>query len=218
MVRLSTPVFAALLAALLLAACSPDRSPQADAQTACAPEWQPEPGTTLLASLPTDSGMHGLWDPQRFRTLCDFDAWARNFVDDQDIRRHIASGAFVPIYVQSDGVALIEVRVGSAQAPASFDPGAQARIERRSSPYLFVSQGMVGVSGIEYINAYSGDASRFLALPPGRWVAEVLQVEPQEGLDSQLADRVPNFVVLLNPEPAQGPPHYSQDVDTFGAR
>ena len=100
-------------------------------------------------------------------------------------------------------------------APATFAPGAQTRVERRSSPYLFVSKGMVGVSGIEYINGYSADASRILELPPGRWVAEVLQVEPQEGLDRQLADRVPNFVLLLNPEPAQ-PPRYSPDADTFG--
>ncbi|HYP70882.1 MAG TPA: hypothetical protein VEP93_08335 [Variovorax sp.] len=207
-------VLAALLAAFTLAACSPERGPQADASNGCAVEWKAQAGTSLVASLPTDSGMHGLWNPEAFKAVCDFDAWAHNFVEERDIQRHIAAGAFVPIYVHADGAPLIDLRVGSAQAPAVFDPGTQARVERRSRPYLLVSNGMVGVSGIEYINAYSDEGARFLNLPAGRWVAQVLEVEPQDGLDKQLADKVPNFVVLLNPEPAQRP-DYSQDVDTF---
>ena len=206
--------FASLAAAFALVACNPERSPQADASNGCPAEWKPEAGTRLVASLPTDSGMHGLWNPEAFKAVCDFDTWARNFVEERDIRRHIAAGAFVPIYVHSDGAPLIDVRVGSAQAPATYEPVAQARVERRSQPYLLVSSGMVGISGIEYINAYSDDGARFLKLPAGRWVAEILEVEPQEGLDKELADKVPNFVVLLNPEPAQRP-DYSQDVDTF---
>lgn len=210
-----SPFLVALLATLLLGACSPDRgSPQAIAPNDCTVEWKPESGTTLAASLPTDSGMHGLWDPDAFKNICDFDSWARNFVENADIQRHIAAGSFVPIYVHSDGAPLIELRVGSAQVAATFEPGTQTRVERRSKPYLFVSTGMVGISGIEYINGYSSDGSRFLGLPTGRWTVEVLEVEPQDELDKQLADKVPNFVVLLNPEPAQRP-QYRQNVDTF---
>lgn len=201
--------------AAALAGCSPEPSERrAEAAATCSPQWTPQQGSTLRGSFPTDSGMHGLWSPEAFRTICDFKSWEKNFVDDKDIERHIAAGRFVPIYVHSDGNPLIEVRLGLGGAMARFDPGADALVVRRSKPYLYASSGAFAVSGIEYINGSFKEHPRMLALPAGRWVVDVLEIDPRPGLDSKIADQVPNFVVLVNPEPAAAP-SYRTSVETF---
>lgn len=158
--------------------------------------------------------MHGLWDPEAFQNICEFDQWEKQFLQNAAIERNIGAGAFVPIYVHSDGAPLFDLRVGTTQRPAHFDSGAVATITKRSKPYLFVSRGAMGLSGIEYINGMADESRRFVALAPGRWVVEILEVQPRDGLDKLAAEKVPNFVALINPEPVQPPP-YSKTVETF---
>jgi len=172
-----------------------------------------EDGNTLRAVLPTDSGMHALWDPEAFRSVCSFETWEQALLKKDGIRRHIQAGAFVPIYVHSDGSPLIEVRVGTATGPAAYDQ-ASAKILRRSGAYLFKSEGALAVSGIEYIGGEPKESARALKLPPGRWSVVILEVEAIAGTPKDIAKTIPDFVALVNPEPVSTPT-YRQTEETF---
>lgn len=201
------------LALFFMGGCTRE-PPQVSAVQTCVPQWTVETGSVLRASLPTDSGMHGLWDPEAFRSICDFDSWAREFLNDESIEKHIVAGAFVPIYVHADGRPLIEVRIGSLETPARFSDEVEASASRRSKLYLFVSHGVLGVSGVEYIGGGLSHGARAIELKPGRWQVEILEVQPRPTLEASAANRVPNFVALVNPE-SQGRVEYRRTVETF---
>ncbi len=92
----------------------------------------------LIAALPTDSGMHALWDSTSFSHICDYDDWEKEILDNADIERHISNGAFVPIYVHSDGTPSIELRVGNISQVEY--------IKERERPWVVVKLSLIYLS------------------------------------------------------------------------
>lgn len=168
----------------------------------------------MIAALPTDSGMHALWDPQSFRSVCSFETWEDAILKNDGIRKAIGVGAFVPIYVHSDGTPLIDLRIGTRDKPSVFGDVPNGKITRQSKPFLFVSQGHVALSGIEYIRGTTDASTRVLPLRPGRWSVVTAEVETREGVPEKDGETVPNFIVLINPEIAPETV-YGQTEETF---
>jgi hypothetical protein len=187
----------------LCAACS--RSPEQ-------PEHLVRAGPVLRGAYVTDSGMHGLWSRTAYADV-DYGNWAEHFIDQASLGAHIAKGDFVPVYVHSDGVPVIELRSGRAGAPAALSGEERGRVRARSDPYLFVSDGAVNVSGIEYVNGDPDPYVGAMRLPEGRWTAVVYFLEWPESRSGEAGSHPPDFVVTLNPE--VGSPRYRRSVETF---
>lgn len=169
----------------------------------------------IKAVLPTDSGMHGLWDPSAFGQVCTFKQWEKLFVENPAIERSIAAGSFVPIYVHSDGAPMFEVRVGSANAPSTISDKELPMVRQKSQSYLFVSHGLLSLSGIEYIHGFQdAHAISTIELPQGRWVAQVVELEAPQDANGKPTSDVPDLLILLNPE-GQTPAAYRRSVETF---
>src|SRR5579862_3852813 len=95
----------------------------------------------LRGPYATDCGMVALWDPASFQNVTDFDTWEPELVEDEDIERHIKVGAFVPLYIHSDGCFEVEVRVGGPGAFAVLSDRERQYLGPTSQAYLFRSQG-----------------------------------------------------------------------------
>jgi hypothetical protein len=172
--------------------------------------------TTIKAVVATDAGMHGLWDPAAFAAICDFNAWEKTFVKNETIEPYIRRGSFVPIYIHEDGGPLFEVRVGSDASPAAPSAQEENWATATSAPYLFVSQGALALSGIEQIHGGGDIDVKPIALPAGRWMVTTHILEPPREASGK-NDRVPNFLVLVNPEPKEAPT-YRTSVETFSKK
>jgi len=168
----------------------------------------------------TDSGMIALWEPQRFSNITDYGTWERELLEDTDISRHIDQGAFVPLNIHADGAYDCAIRHGTGEAPATLSDREQRFLTVSSEPYLFRSNGMLAISGLEYIGRTPGNSASFLALSSGDWTATIHLIdwtqEPgaksKDGKPTKAA--LPDFVVLLNPSAAEI--RYRMKVDTFG--
>jgi hypothetical protein len=82
-----------------------------------------------------------------------------------------------------------------------------------SEPYLFQSDGMLALSGIEFINGGGSPWVRAVHLPAGRWTAIVRVLEPPHDPSGQ-NDGIPNLLVCINPE-SHPAPVYRSLVETF---
>lgn len=190
---------------LLLPACA--RSPERT-------EYTVRAGPVLRAAYVTDSGMHGLWSRTAYAGVGDPGSWAKHLIDEASRDAHIAMGDFVPIHVHSDGAPIIELRSGRAGAPAALSGEERGWVRARSDPYLFVSDGVVNISGIEYVNGDPEPHVGAMRLPRGRWTAVVYFLEWPESRFDRAKSYPPDFVVTLNPE--VGSPPYRRSVETFG--
>ena len=94
--------------------------------------------------------MHGIWSPAAFADVDGYDSWARELEDDNDILRHVQAGDFVPINIEADLVAEIEVRVNTSP-PALLSNREQKFLAVSSQAYRFQSSGAVAVGGIEHV-------------------------------------------------------------------
>jgi hypothetical protein len=173
----------------------------------------------LRRVIATDSGMVALWEPQRFYSVTDYGAWERELLEDADISRHIQQGAFVPINIHADGAYDCAIRNGSDSMPATLSDREHRYLTVSSEPYLFRSNGTLAISGLEHIGRSPGDSASFLALSGGNWAATIHLIdwtqEPgaksHDGKPSKTA--LPDFIVLLNPSPAEI--GFRTKVDTF---
>jgi hypothetical protein len=129
--------------------------------------------STIKSVFSTESGMHGLWSPNAFARVCDLAAWERIFLKNEQIEPFIRQGSFVPVYVHEDGGALFELRVGSIISPAMPTLDESSWTTETSDPYLFQSDGVLALSGIEYLNGSPNSDVRAIPLPSGRWVVTI---------------------------------------------
>jgi hypothetical protein len=180
----------------------------------CPETFEGESTTRLQAVLPTDSGMHAIWDPSAYADICGYETWEKQVLETKDNERHVRAGHFVPLYVHADGSPAIEIRVGRADAPSALADAESAWVTASSEEYLFVSKGTANVSGIEYIGGKRDPAIRSLALPTGRWRVKVHLLEAPESVRSQNGLYPPDLLVLANPETAAHGP-YRQSEETF---
>ena len=130
---------------------------------------QADSGLQIVGVLPTDSGMHAVWDRGHFNGVVDYDTWEAELLHDADIERHIADGHFVPINIHADDAYAIAVRFDSVTLPALSGDEIR-RVVVASEPYVFNSKGRIDVSGIEYV-AEVPDQTRTLSavVPAGRY-------------------------------------------------
>jgi hypothetical protein len=89
--------------------------------------------------MATDAGMFGLWSPASFVDIVDYDTWESELLEDDDIKRHITAGAFVPVNIGSDGAFQVFARVGSASTTASLTQRERQYALVSSKPYLFIT-------------------------------------------------------------------------------
>ncbi len=176
----------------------------------------------IAGVMRTDSGMFGLWSPAAFGHVSDYDSWEAELADDEDIARHLAAGAFVPVNIGFDGDFKIAVRVGSSADPAELTDRERGYLLMTSDPYVFLSAGVAVVSGIEYVHTLA-DIGLQVPLPMGRWCVRValIQSDKEPGQrDEQgqpLPSALPAFTLLINPE--QDPNStYRTSVATFEQR
>jgi hypothetical protein len=198
----------------LLAACSRPEQTETLASKDCPSQLVPTDPADIRAPLPADSGMHAIWDPHAFKDVCSFEAWEKKFIQDGDIEASIKVGKFVPIYVHSDGTPLISVRVGRNGSRATLTQAETQHVQKESDEYLFVSQGVLAVSGIEYIGGLAPAAARLAPLEKGRWSVRVLDLAAPRGPDGKASPEIPDFVVLVNPESLPAP-KYRESAETF---
>ncbi|GGM89391.1 MAG TPA: hypothetical protein VIL71_23595 [Spirillospora sp.] len=171
--------------------------------------------TSFLGSytVGTDAGMCCLWQPEHFAHVTSYDVWEDALGNDPAIERSIEAGAFVPLYLHSDGVYQVTLRTGART------PREKRYTTASSEPYLLVSKGAVALSGIEAVGA-DLDAAETIALAPGRYAVEVHLIDWQAEPGSTDADgnavdgALPDFVVEISPEPDPAPP-YRRTVETF---
>ena len=201
--------FSILLLTILLLGCEK----QHESTDQCQTKPTIEKGNRLIAVLPTDSGMHGLWDAESFGHICSARAWEKEFLQNSSIERNIEQGIFVPINVYSDGAPSIELRTGTKQTPADVLPEEKQWIKASSKPYLFNSKGSVTVSGIEYIGGLADDSARTLELSAGKWSVVVHYLEADEAERSEDDLYPPDFLLIINPE--NNPLEYRKSVHTF---
>lgn len=199
--------------ALALSGCDRGSTNSSSKSAECPGTPEVEVGDSLTAALPTDAGMHALWDPEAFSDICSIASWEDQVLEDRDIERHIAAGRFVPIYVHSDGAPAIELRVGTSSETAALRPEEERWHVSSSQPYLFVSHGSVTLSGLEYIHGDFEGPLRTLELPSGRWKVKIhyLSAEGEERSSDNMYP--PDFLVTLNPEKTQNT--YRTSVETF---
>ena len=121
----------------------------------------------------TMSGMYCLWNQSAFASIHDYESWERLLCEDTDIEKQISSGAFVPINIRSDGVAEIEIRVGSREQPESLSERENSYLGVSSAPYLLRVLGPVFVSGIEHVEGTPSANCEKVDLAPGAYAATV---------------------------------------------
>ena len=175
--------------------------------------------TSLRGVFATDAGMLALWDRQNFQAITDYETWEPELLEDEDIQRHILAGAYVPLYIHSDGAFGCEVRVGDTSAPAVLSTREQEYRFMTSQPYLFRSPGEAYLSGIEHVEGEPGQSVGRVTVAPGNYAVTVSMLEwdkepGAKGEDGQpVADALPDFLVLLNL--VTGQEEFRTKVDTF---
>lgn len=167
----------------------------------------------------TMSGMYCLWDQSAFADVHDYGSWDKLLCEDLDIEVQISAAAFVPINIRSDGVAEIEVRVGSCNQPESLTERENSYLGASSAPYLLHAQGPVFVSGIEHVEGKPSANCGEVNVAPGAYAVTVHLIDwtAEPGMldenDKPRSGALPDFVVLINPK--VGNEDFRTSVDTF---
>ncbi|MFJ3882928.1 hypothetical protein ACIPW5_36430 [Streptomyces sp. NPDC090077] len=181
-----------------------------------------QPLDEVTATVATDAGMLVLWDPQRFEAVVDYDTWEDELLEDEDIVRHIQAGSLVPLNAGGDGAFAVQIRSGTAAAPAALTERETAHQLVASQPYLFVSRGRALVGGIEDVSGDASDGVIEHPVPEGRYAVVVHLIDWQAEAGSQDAagrpvpGALPDFVVLIDlAQPGQGA--FRTAVNTFEA-
>ena len=175
---------------------------------------------SLRGTYVTDSGMLALWDPEHFAGITSYETWETELLEDEDIARHIAQGAYVPINIQSDGAFECEVRIGDEYMRSDLTPRESQYLAVSSQPYLYCSHGKACISGVEHVQGNPPKIISSLSLPNGNYSVSVhllnWDTEPgAKGADGKpTAGALPDFLILLNPVTANTT-NFRKSVETF---
>jgi hypothetical protein len=159
---------------------------------------------TFTGAVRTDAGMFVLWNPTRFEGVVDYETWERELLEEEDIERHVAAGELVPVNIRADGAFGFEVRVGSAESPATYGDREAQCLVATSDPYRFESEGTSRLSGIEDVTARSGSAGIAVEIPKGVWSVTVHLLEWQRESDAvddtgnPVPGALPDFLLVVN--------------------
>lgn len=197
----------------LVVSCSAHCAQHKGNNNHCPSALMVEQHDSILDEFNTDTGMHGLWDFQSFKQICSNPEWESNFVESGSIRKLIKRGAFVPIYVFSDGSPVIELRIGAQQKHAKLSSTEQGLVAHQSEPYLFISNGSVSVSGIEFIRGNVTEDVKSAYLKTGRWTVIVYLMHHEHSPQTNTGVSSKHFIVTINPETKKLP--YRETEATF---
>ncbi len=168
----------------------------------------------------TDAGMCAMWNPSRFTSVVDYDTWERELQADGDLLRHVRQGDLVPVNLGFDSRFDFTVRTGPLDQAALTEREARY-LAVSSEPYLYVADGELCLSGLEHVNADpQPHTTTRVPLAPGRYQVTVhlLDWEAESGAKDEAgqptAQALPDFVVLVSPEPTPGP-SYRVRLETF---
>jgi hypothetical protein len=173
----------------------------------------------IAGVMATDAGMGALWAPDSFAAVVDYLAWESELLDDRDIARHIAEGAFVPVNVGGDGAFQVVARVGDPSVRAQLTERERGYTLVASEPYLLITVGDAVISGIEHVEAEARSGLR-VPLSAGRWTVTIFLIdwaaEPGQTDDAggPAVTALPDFVILINPED-EAERKYRTKVQTF---
>jgi hypothetical protein len=98
-------------------------------------------------TLATSSGMWGIWDYETYKNISNYDQWSRYFEEDNNIVQQIINNHFVPINIGSDGVFEFNIKMNE-----NLTDREKKYVIASSEPYLIKSNGILKISGIEYID------------------------------------------------------------------
>jgi hypothetical protein len=163
----------------------------------------------LTATLTTDAGMHVLWDRTYFAGVRDYDTWANELEDDQDIQNHIIGGHIVPVSIHIDGAFTFNIRADETSMPA-LSQAEESRVVGRSEPYRFACEGQAQISGIEYVHADPDDHVASIQLVRGAYdvVAYLMDYDDVP----RRTDEHPDFIITIGPAVTKSP---RQSLETF---
>jgi hypothetical protein len=173
----------------------------------------------ITGVMATDAGMGALWAVGSFDGVVDYDTWESELLEDEDIARHIASGALIPLNIGGDGAFQVLARVGEASAPAQLTERERTYVVVASEPYLLITDGDALISGLEHVGAEADDGLR-VPLRAGRWSVTISLIdwkaEPGQADDAgrPAPTALPDFVILMDPEGGAGR-GYRKEVQTF---
>jgi hypothetical protein len=159
----------------------------------------------ITGVMATDAGMGALWAAECFGGIVDYDTWESELLDDEDIVRHIASGALVPLNIGGDGAFQVLARVGEVSAPAQLTERERRYSVVTSEPYLLITTGNAVISGLEHVGAEANDGLR-VPLGAGRWSVTISLIdwkgEPGQADDAgrPAPTALADFVILIDPE------------------
>jgi hypothetical protein len=165
--------------------------------------------TDVILTTATDAGLFALWNPGRFGRVVDYDSWAASLLEDGDIAARAGDGDLVPISISRDGVFRFLVRIGEKKVPRLTERE-QQYVTASSKPYLFGSDGVAHLSGIEYVSAAPPPATAAIGLPEGRYGVTIhlldWAAEPgaRDAAGKPAQDALPDVVVLVSPAPDDG--------------
>ncbi len=168
----------------------------------------------------TGAGMCALWNPTRFAGIVDCNTWERELRAEDDLLRHVRRGDLVPINLGFDSTFGFTVRTGP---PGQVTlTGRETRyLAVSSEPYLYVADGELCLSGLEHVGAEpESHATTRIALAPGRYqvTAHLLDWEAEPDAKDEAGkptvQALPDFVVLVSPEPTPSP-SYRVRLETF---
>ena len=168
--------------------------------SACPHAFIGESTTRLLVALPSAAGDYALWVPSAAAEACDQTAEADEVHAGAMNERQIRNGVLVPLDLHAKAQSSIELLVGSASAPAVPDGIERRWVTQTSADYLLVSNGVINLSGIEYIGGKPGSSIRSVDLAAGRWAVRAYHLAwPTLAKRDPGALYPPQLLVTINP-------------------
>lgn len=163
--------------------------------------------------------MFALWRLSRFAEVTELDQWEDEIADEESLTEAIKEGALVPINIGGDGTYQFTVR-GVPAIGGLTEREARYRLVS-SQPYLLVSDGLVGLGGLEAVGDYTGVDPVSIPLESGRYTVQVHLIDWKAEPGSTGSDGKPiqhalgDFVIEICRERSEDTREYRRSVVTF---
>ena len=172
----------------------------------------------IKGTFATDSGTLGVWNPSGFPMVTDCETWDSELCEDEDMLRHVRAGDFVPVGIDhgADGAFGVVVRRGTDKNAVILTARERAYLLTESQPFLFVTSGLLCLSGLEHVCSSPGSEVGVAEIEAGRYAVKIFLIAWDQEPGMSKADgspkkkALPDFVVHISPE--TGVESYRQSV------